>query len=281
MILKDLIELANAFKLKAYDEDRRMGLLRHVQIRISRYDQKALVTLVLGDKRFPSSKNFIRELVSRHPEIIGVVFNFNFRKTSVVLGSEERVVYGKGILYDRMGNLKFGISSRSFYQVNPEMAEKIYRDVVELGGFKTDDMVLDAYCGTGTIGQFVAGMVRETVGVEINAEAVRNAAANARANNLKNIRFIEGDATKALKTGSYDIVISDPPRSGMSEAFIDGLLAMMPRTIIYVSCEPLTLKRDLKRLTHFYRIEKLKFYDQFVFSSHLEALAVLQIAKRR
>lgn len=280
-ILKDLIALADSFKLIAYDEDRRLGLLRHVQIRVSRYDQKALITLVLADKRFPSSRNFIKALIKSHPEIIGVVFNFNSRHTSVVLGSEERIVYGKGFLYDRMGDLKFGISSRSFYQVNPVMAEKIYRDVAELGGFQADDTVLDAYCGTGTIGQFIAGSVREVVGIEINAEAVKNALANARTNNIDNIRFIQADATEALKSGYYDVVITDPPRSGMSKAFIDGLLALKPRKIIYVSCEPLTLQRDLKQLEKLYQLKKLKFYDQFVFSSHLEALTVLQITKSR
>ena len=274
-LIASIDELANAFKLSVFNPLSKKGLLRHVQIRVASDDQKALLTFVLGEKIFPSSRNFIKELTKRHKEINGIVFNYNFRQTAVVLGESDKVVYGKDSLEDKMGDLTFMISSRSFYQVNPKVAYKIYSDIVEDGNLSLDDKVLDAYTGTGTIASFIAKEVKEVIGIDNNPASIKNARLNAFKNNIKNSRFIVGDALKAL-SDDYDAIIVDPPRSGLHEAFIKELIKRRPKKIIYVSCDPATFKRDLSKLKRYYRIIKLKFYDQFVFSEHVEGLAILQ-----
>ena len=278
-LIKDILDLARKFKLRAYREDRGTGLLRHVQIRTAHASRKLLVTFVLGDKVFPSSRNFINELRKLHPEIIGIVFNYNSRHTSVVLGETEKVVFGKNLLIDELGPFKFEIASKSFYQVNPMMALKIYEDAMSFAKIRKSDMVLDAYCGTGTISLFASQYAKAVVGVEINKYSIMAANRNKQSNHINNVNFVCSDVKEYMLANHFDVVITDPPRNGMSREFISTLLRTKPRTIVYVSCNPETMKRDLNGLASRYRVKQMRFYDQFAFTSHFESVALLEIKR--
>ena len=278
-LIKDILDLGRKFKLRAYKEDRGTGLLRHVQIRTAHASRKLLVTFVLGDKVFPSSRNFINELRKLHPEIIGIVFNYNSRHTSVVLGENEKIAFGKNLLIDELGPFKFEIASKSFYQVNPMMALKIYEDTMEFAKIRKSDRVLDAYCGTGTISLFASQYAKEVVGVEINKYSIMAANRNKQTNQVKNVNFVCSDVKEYMLANRFDVVITDPPRSGMSREFISALLRMKPRTIVYVSCNPETMKRDLAGLNSRYIVKEMRFYDQFAFTSHFESVALLELKR--
>ena len=275
-IIDDVLKLANSFKLTAFNDRTYKGLLRHLQIRTSYSDRKVLLTFVLGDMVFKGSSNFISELVKKHGEIVGIIFNYNNRHTSVVLGQKEKTVYGRPFLRDKMGPLTFEITSKSFYQVNPEVAYKIYQDAIELSEIKDTDTVLDAYCGTGTISLFAAQRAKRVVGVEINDSAVMSAKKAKRLNMIDNVTFICSDVIDYMQKERFDVVFTDPPRSGMSVGFIKTLLKIKPSRIVYISCNPETMKRDLSLFKDQYYIGNIKFYDQFAFTDHLESLVLLK-----
>lgn len=274
-ILKDILILANKYHLKVYHEDLHRGLLRHVQIRTSHFDSKALVTFVLGENIFPGSKDFLNELKSMHKEIVGIIFNYNSRSTSVVLGEKEKIMYGNGFIKDKLGPFTFEITSKSFYQVNPELAYLLYQDAIKFANINKNDIVLDAYCGTGTISLFASLKAKKVVGVEINKQAIISANRNKRLNKIDNVEFVCSDVEDYMLASKFDVVICDPPRSGMSNSFINTLLKLRPRTIVYISCNPLTLKRDLNAFRNNYYISDVRFYDQFAFTDHLESICVL------
>ncbi len=197
-ILRTIRKLADEFRLSAYQEDRGQGLLRHVLIRCGYATGQVMVVLVLGTTVFPGRNHFVEKLRAAHPEITTIVQNINNQKTSMVLGSQETVLYGRGYIEDSLCGLKFRISPKAFYQVNPEQTEILYHTALRFAGLTGSETVLDAYCGTGTIGLIAAGSAAQVIGVESNAAAVRDAAANAAANRVENIRFVQADAGKYL-----------------------------------------------------------------------------------
>ncbi|MDD6157583.1 MAG: 23S rRNA (uracil(1939)-C(5))-methyltransferase RlmD [Lachnospiraceae bacterium] len=280
-IIRDIKELLRSFRIKTYDEDTGYGLLRHVMVRKGYHTGQIMVVLVLGSPILPSKNNFVKALRKNHPNISTVVINVNDRKTSMVLGERNITVYGKGFIEDELCGMRFRISPSSFYQVNPRQTELLYRKAIECAGLTGKEKVIDAYCGTGTIGLIASRNAREVLGVELNKESIHDAIINAKLNGAGNIQFICDDAGRfmvemAQKGEKADVVIMDPPRTGSDEAFLSSVVRLAPKTIVYVSCGPDTLARDLKYLTkHGYQMKCCTPFDCFPYTEHIETCALL------
>lgn len=285
-ILRTLSKLVQSFQLKVYDEDRRTGLFRHALIRVGHATGQILVVLVLSDPVFPSKNNFISALLQTHPEITSIVLNVNQKRTNMILGDKNIVLYGKGYIEDRLCGLTFRISPQSFYQVNSRQTEVLYQKALEFAGLTGTQRVIDAYCGIGTIGMAAAARAGEVIGVELNKEAVDDARVNAKLNGIKNIRFVNADAGKFMVkiAGAHenaDVVLMDPPRGGSTEEFMETVRILAPQRVVYISCNPVTLARDLKVFSKKgYRAERIVPVDMFAFTEHVECV-VLLTKKRR
>lgn len=283
-IIVSIRGLLKSFKIRPYNEDTGYGLLRHVLIRTGHVTGQIMVVLVLSSPVMPSKNNFVKALLKLHPEITTIVVNVNNRSTSMVLGEKEQVIYGKGYIEDVLCGKTFRISPKSFYQVNPAQTEKLYGKTLEYAALKGNETVLDAYCGTGTIGMIASDKAGKVIGVELNGDAVKDARINAKNNGIRNIQFYQNDAGKFLvemaeQNAKVDVVLMDPPRAGSSEAFLGSIVRMKPGKVVYVSCNPETLARDLKYLTkHGYKVKKAVGVDMFPFTESLEAVCLLTIS---
>ena len=241
-----------------------------------------MVVLVLSSPILPSKNNFVKALRKEHPEITTVVVNVNDKKTSMVLGEKEQVVYGPGYIEDTLCGKTFKISPKSFYQVNPVQTEKLYGKAMEYAGLTGKETVLDAYCGTGTIGLIASDRAKKVIGVELNRDAVKDAIVNAKRNGVKNAQFYQKDAGEfmvqlAESGDKVDVVFMDPPRSGSSEQFLASLVKLSPEKVVYVSCNPETMVRDLKYLTaRGYLVKKAVGVDMFPNTVEIEAVALLE-----
>lgn len=270
------------FGLAPYDEDAGTGFLRHAVVRVGHTSDEMLVTLVTNGEEFPASRAFCRELVRRCPFVTTVVQNVNERQTNVILGERERTLYGPGFILDKLCGLSFRISSQSFYQVNAVQTEVLYRQAVELARLSGGERVIDAYCGTGTIGLVAASHgAAEVIGVDSVASAIRDARENARHNGVENARFVAEDAgvfmrRLAAEGQHVDAVLMDPPRAGSSEEFLDSLVQLGPDRVVYISCNPQTQARDCRRLRdHGYELETVQPVDMFPHTDHVETVACL------
>ncbi len=286
-IIQSVRELAKSFKIKAYDEDSGYGLLRHVLVRVGHATGEIMVVLVLGSPILPSKKNFVNELCKLHPEITTILVNVNNKRTSMVLGEREQVIYGKGYIEDELCGRRFKISAKSFYQVNSVQTEALYAKAVEYAQLTGKETVVDAYCGIGTIALAVAGEAGRVIGVELNKDAVRDAVTNARINQIKNADFYQNDAGRFLTQMAeaeekVDVVFMDPPRSGSTEEFLDALIRIRPERVVYISCEPETLARDLKYLTEksSYRVQEITPVDMFPFTGNVEVITKIQFVEK-
>ncbi len=286
-IIATIRGLLKSFKIKTYDEDTGYGLLRHVLVRRGFATGQIMVVLVLGSPILPSKNNFVKALRKEHPEISTVIVNVNDKKTSMVLGDKEKTIYGKGYIEDVLCGCTFRISPKSFYQVNPVQTEVLYQKAVEYAGLTGKEKVIDAYCGIGTIGIVASKYAKEVIGVELNADAVRDARVNAKRNEIKNIHFTQGDAGKfmvalAKENEAVDVVFMDPPRAGSDEAFLSSVVKLGPKKVVYISCNPQTLKRDLKYLTkNGYQVRRMQPVDMFGFTEHVETVALLERKGKR
>lgn len=280
-IIRTIRGMLKSFKIKTYDEDTGYGLLRHVLVRRGFSTGEIMVVLVTASPVFPSKNNFVKALRKLHPEITTIVQNINDRGTSMVLGKRDIVLFGKGYIEDRLCGCTFRISAQSFYQVNPVQTEKLYAKAIEAAGLTGKETVLDAYCGIGTIGILASGSAGQVIGVELNPDAVRDAVTNAKRNTVSNIRFYCEDAgefmVKMAENGTKpDVVFMDPPRSGSSETFLTSLAKLAPEKVVYVSCNPETLARDVKFLRKKgYRMEEAWPVDMFPFCAHVETVCLL------
>lgn len=278
-------KLMRSFKIKPYNEDTGYGLLRHVMVRVGHATGQYMVILVLSSPIMPSKNNFVKALLKLHPEITTVIVNVNDRNTSMVLGNRDQVIYGKGYIEDELCGKTFRISPQAFYQVNPVQTEKLYRKALEYAGLTGKETVLDAYCGTGTIGMIASDRAAQVIGVELNKDAVRDAVSNAKRNHISNIRFYQNDAGRFLmelaqQQVKLDVLFMDPPRSGSDEAFLNAVAEIRPRRIVYISCNPETLARDLKVLTgKGYRAERCVGVDMFPLTGHVEMVVMLSHKK--
>lgn len=283
-IIKELKNLMKLFHYAPYDEDYRTGLVRHILIRTSYHYDEIMVTLVTTQDEFKGKRNFISEWVKRCPEITTIVQNINPRDTNVILGEKERVLYGPGTIKDSILGIDFIISSKSFFQVNPIQVEKLYQKAIELSEITNKSSVFDAYCGIGTISLIVAKTANNVTGVEIVKEAIIDAKKNAKLNNINNVKFLVGDAGKVLydliADGEYfDCIFVDPPRKGLSDDFINSLLEIKPKKIVYVSCDPNTLARDIRLLSNLYNYDKAQPIDMFPMTFHVETVTSLILKK--
>lgn len=276
-ILKTIQKLMIGFKLEPYNEDIRRGLIRHVLIRTGYYTHQVMVVLVTTNDMWKGKNNFIKELLSFHPEITTVVQNINTRDTNVILGDKDFVLYGKGYIEDYLLDTKFRISAKSFYQTNPVQTEKLYSIAIEKANLKTNDILLDAYCGIGTIGLIASKHCKKVVGVEIIPEAIRDAKLNAKINGIENVEHFCLDAADYTVNNKFDVVIVDPPRKGLDERFLFSLIKAKPSRIVYVSCDVATLARDLFKLKEVYNIESINCVDMFPHTAHVECCVSLSL----
>lgn len=280
-IIRRIREMVKSFKIRIYNEDTGYGLLRHVLIRRGFATGEIMVVLVTASPVFPSKKNFVKALLEHHPEITTIVQNVNGRGTSMVLGDKEHVLYGRGYIVDELCGCKFRISSKSFYQVNPVQTEVLYGKALEMAGLTGKELVVDAYCGIGTIGIIASRKAGQVIGVELNQDAVRDAVHNAKMNGIQNIRFYCNDAGRFLVNMAeaqekVDVVIMDPPRSGSTEVFMDSIGKLGAEKVVYVSCNPETLGRDLKYMKRLgYVAVDAWGVDMFAVTGHVETVCLL------
>ena len=276
-------KMLKSFKLTTYDEDTQRGFLRHILVKRGFATNEVMLVLVTGTPVFPSKNNFVKAITKEFPEIKTVVQNINPYRTNLVLGDVQKILYGKGYIEDILCGCKFRISPKSFYQINPIQTEVLYGKAIEFAKLKGNETVLDTYCGIGTIGIIAAkNGAGSVIGVELNKDAVKDAVQNARANDLKNIRFYQGDAGEFMEAASEedekpDVVFMDPPRAGSDKKFLSSLIKMSPKTVVYISCNPETMARDLYYLTQnsTYKVRKIQPVDMFPHTSHIETVALL------
>ena len=280
-IIFTIRDLARSFRLQPYDEDLRRGILRHVLVRRGFASGEIMVVLVLSGRELPGRAAFVKALLAIHPDITTVIINVNNKNTSMVLGDYNRTVYGPGFIRDTLCGCTFRISPDSFYQVNPVQTEVLYSLAAEYAGLTGGETVLDAYCGIGTIGLSLAGKAKRVIGVELNGNAVADAMVNARENGITNARFYRGDAGGFLERMAAagekpDVIIMDPPRSGSTRQFITSAVRVSPKRIVYISCGPESLKRDLQIFKGMgYKAQKIQPVDMFPFTEHIETAVAL------
>ena len=284
-IVHKIVQLMAQFRIEPYEEDRRRGFLRHVLLRKGTVTEEIMVVLVCAGTVFPGRKSFVQALSKSFPQVKTIIQNVNTRKTSVVLGEQEQVLYGKGYIEDVLLGHRYRISSKSFYQINHQQCEVLYQKALSLLKLRGNERVLDAYCGIGTIGMSIAEKVGNVVGVESNQKAVNDAKENARRNGIDNVDFICQDAGEfmvefAKKNKHIDVVMIDPPRKGCSQVFLDQLLVLKPDRIVYISCDVATQARDIAYLQeHGYIADICQPVDMFPHSYHIENIVRLSYQK--
>lgn len=283
-IIRTIVEMIPKWKLRIYNENTHRGFLRHVMVRTGQKTDQIMVILVATASEFPGGKAFVQELTGKHPEITTVVLNVNQKETSMVLGTKDIPLFGPGYMEDELCGKRFRISPQSFYQVNARQTEVLYRTAIDFANLTGAETLLDAYCGTGTIGLCASDRVKQLIGVELNADAVRDAKVNARLNQVANADFICEDAGRfmvkmARENLPLDVLIMDPPRSGSDERFLRSVLTCRPKTIVYVSCNPETLARDARFLVKGgYKAVKAVPVDMFPHTEHCECVMLFQLS---
>lgn len=269
--------------IQIYNEKNGEGLLRHIVIKVGIKTHEIMCILVLNKKELKKEKELIKVLIREFPEIKTIVKNYNMKNTNVILGNENEVIYGDGYIYDELGDYTFKISPLSFYQINPIQTEALYNIAIEMADLKKTDTLFDLYCGIGTIGIFASPYVNRVYGIEIVKQAIEDAKENANINNIRNIEFFAGDVEKVfenvLKEHNVkpDVIFVDPPRKGLDKHTIENILNIKPEKIVYISCNPASLVRDLKLLEESYEIKKIQPVDMFPFTSNVECCAVMEL----
>ncbi|MBS5854527.1 MAG: 23S rRNA (uracil(1939)-C(5))-methyltransferase RlmD [Clostridium sp.] len=270
-------------KIKVYDEKSGKGLIRHIVTKIGIKTNEVMCIIVINGNELPYEDILVNELTHKFENIKSIIKNINAKNTNVILGNENINLYGNGYIKDILGDFIFKISPMSFYQVNPVQAEKLYNIGVELADINKNDIVFDLYCGIGTISLFMSKFAKEVYGVEIVEEAIVAAKENACINNVTNTKFIAGDVEKVLddlvnvKKIIPDIIMLDPPRRGLDNTSIENIRKVSPKKVVYISCNPATLVRDLAKLEDIYNIKSIKPVDMFPFTSSVECCAVLEL----
>lgn len=283
-IIADIRKMCPNFKIKAYDEKSETGQLRHVLVRRGFETGEIMVVLVTAREELRSANSFVNELLRRHPDITTVVQNINGGFTSLVLGERQKILFGKGYIEDVLCGLKFRISPKSFYQVNPVQTKVLYNKAIGYADLSGEETVFDAYCGIGTIGLCAASHAKKVVGVELNKTAVSDAKRNAELNGITNAEFYAADAGLFMENAAQngqrpDVVFMDPPRAGSSIKFLKSLLKTAPEKIVYISCNPETMARDLAFLTEDYAVDELCPVDMFPHTEHIECVCLLKRKK--
>lgn len=281
-IILSIRRIMRMYKMQPYNEDTGQGFLRHILVKTGFKSNQIMVVLIVSSHVFPGKKNFIKILLKKHPEIRTIVMNINKRKTSAVLGKNEIVLYGKGYIEDTLCGCVFQISPKSFYQINPIQTEVLYNKAIDMAMLNKNEVVLDAYCGIGTISLIVSNKVKNVIGVELNKDAVKDAIKNAKRNNIKNAYFYNDDAgdfmiSLAKENKKIDTVFMDPPRRGSDEKFLSSLVELAPNKVVYISCNPVTQERDLEYLSkHGYTVKEIQPVDMFPQTYHVETVVLIE-----
>lgn len=286
-IISVIKTLLKSFKLKPFDEITMKGYLRHVLIKRGFKSGEVMVVLVVGYEDFPERRSFINALIKKCPEITTIIENINTGFGSLVLGNKNVVLYGDGKITEELLGFNFKISPSAFYQINPVMTEVLYKKAISFLNLTGKETVIDAYCGTGTIGIIASKYAKEVIGVELNSDAITDALENAKLNNIENINFVNADAGEFMEDLSkskkkIDAVIMDPPRTGSDRKFLSSLCKLSPDKIVYISCNPETQARDLKFLRgKGYLVSKIQPVDMFPHTNHVECVVELHKRKQK
>lgn len=280
-VIQKVKEICNKNGVRAYDEQRHKGDLRHIMARYGLVTGDVMIVLVTKAKDLPNRKKIIADITENIAGVKSIVQNVNPKKTNVIMGDETRVLWGQEVIYDYIGDVRFAISARSFYQVNPEQTKVLYDKALEYAALTGKEEVIDAYCGIGTISLFLAQKAKSVFGVEIVPEAIEDAKRNAELNNITNANFAVGKAEEVIpawyeKGHKADVLVVDPPRKGCDEALLQTIIDMKPKKVVYVSCNPGTLARDLRVLEDGgYRTVEVQPVDMFPQTMHVECVAQL------
>ena len=282
-IAKFICDFVNQKNISVYNEKIGKGILRHIVIKIGLKTDEIMCILVINGKNFKEEKELVDDLVGKFPKIKTIVKNINTKNTNVILGNENVNLYGDGYICDKLGDYIFKISPLSFYQINPVQTEKLYNLAIEGASLTGKEIVFDLYCGIGTIGIYMAKHAKKVYGIEIVEQAIEDAKENCKINNIENAEYYAGDTQKLLidliknKDIKPDVIVVDPPRKGLDNVTIENIINIKPKKVIYISCNPATLMRDLSKLEETYDIKKIQPVDMFPFTSHCEVVTTLII----
>lgn len=282
-IAKFVIQFMKENQIPAYNEETRTGTIRHIVVKVGLHTNEVMCILVTNEKKIPNEAKLVETLKEKFPNIKTIVKNINQKNTNVIMGYENEVLYGNGYIQDKLGNFIFNISPLSFYQINPIQTEKLYNTAIKGANLQKEDIVLDLYCGIGTIGTFASPYVKQVYGIEIVPQAIEDAKENAKLNKIENIEFYCGDVEQILETvlekenTKPNVVFVDPPRKGLDKHTIQNILELRPERFVYISCNPATLVRDLKEFEEKYEIQEIQPVDMFPFTSHVECCSVLYL----
>ena len=282
-VAKTVLNFIKKNNLTIYNEKTGKGLFRHIVVKVGLKTKEIMCILVINGKGFNQEQELVKELTEKYPNVKTIVKNINMKNTNVILGLENINIYGDGYIKDVLGDYTFKISPLSFYQVNPVQAEKLYNIGVEKAQISKEDIVFDLYCGIGTISLFMSKYAKKVYGVEIVEQAIEDAKENAKINNIENVEFIAGDTEIILDDLINknkiipDVIMVDPPRKGLDNTSIENILKIKPRRVVYISCNPATLVRDLAKMEDAYDIGEIQPVDMFPYTSHVECVAVLEL----
>jgi 23S rRNA (uracil1939-C5)-methyltransferase len=282
-VVQAVKKICEQYGIRAYNEEKHKGWLRHIMVRYGIVTNEMMVVFITKTADFQHENAIISEITAKFPQVKSIVQNINNKRTNVIFGNETKILWGEEYIYDKIGDVKFAISARSFYQVNPEQTKVLYDKALEYANLTGNESVIDAYCGIGTISLFLAQKAKNVFGVEIVPEAIEDAKRNAELNGFTNAEFAVGEAEVVIpawyKQGnSADVIVVDPPRKGCDEALLKTILDMKPKRVVYVSCNPGTLARDLHVLEQGgYETVEVQPVDMFPHTTHCEAVAWLEL----
>ena len=282
-IAKFICQFAQKNNISVYNEKTCQGLLRHIVIKVGIKTNQIMCILVLNSEELPNEEKLIDELTKHFPNITTIVKNINNKNTNVILGKTNINIFGNGYIYDKLGDYTFKISPLSFYQINPIQTEKLYNLALQAAKLTGKEIVFDLYCGIGTIGIYMANKAKKVYGIEIVEDAIKDAKENCKINNITNAEYYAGDTEKLLtelienKKIKPDVIVVDPPRKGLDNTTVENILKIKPTRLVYVSCNPATLIRDLSKLEGIYEIKEIQPVDMFPFTSHVECVTTIEL----
>jgi len=282
-VANELLYLINEMGISAYNEKTQKGKVRHIVVKIGVHTNEIMCIIVTNEEKIPNEEMIVQKLVKKCPNVKTIIKNVNNKNTNVILGKRNVVLYGNGHIQDTLGEYTFNIYPMSFYQTNPIQTEVLYNKAIEYANLKKEDVLCDLYCGIGTIGIFASKYVKSVFGIEIVEEAIEAAKENAKMNGVDNIEFMTGDVEQVFgkmlkeKNITPTVIIVDPPRKGLDTTTIDTLLNLEVSRLVYVSCNPATMARDLKLLEKKYEVKEIQPVDMFPFTSHVECCSVLYL----
>lgn len=280
-IAKYILDYIKENNISVYNEKKQKGLVRHIVTKVGIQTNEIMCIIVINGKEIPNELTLANNIIDRFPMVKTVVKNINTKNTNVIMGEKNEAIVGRGYITDVLGDYIFKISPMSFYQVNPTQAEALYNIAIEKAQIGKDDIVCDLYCGIGTIGIFASKFAKKVYGIEIVKQAIEDAHINAKLNNIKNIEFMCGDVEESFEKLvkkekiNPNVVIVDPPRRGLDGNTIENILKLDVKKVVYISCNPATMVRDLKMFEEKYDVKEVQPVDMFPFTSHVECVAVM------